>query len=448
MGNEKRHSGSGTDKRSRKVHLITLGCAKNQVDSEWLVTQLGKAGYELEVGDGAEEAHAAIINTCGFIDRAKEESIEVILGAVEDKRAGKYEEIYVTGCLVNRYRDQLREEIPEVDGFYDSKGELLERFGVDPKVELIGERHLLNPRHYAYVKIAEGCSRSCAFCAIPQIRGRHVSRPMEAICAEVEALVASGTREVILISQELTYYGVDLYRRRALKELLEQLVAIDGLEWIRMHYLYPARFPMEILDLMAQEPKLCAYLDIPFQHADDGMLRRMQRRTTRAEMERILQRARELMPHIALRSGFIVGFPGETDQQFHTLLEFVRQWRFDALGIFTYSHEEGTAAYDYEDDVPPEVKVERYNALHALQAEISHENCIQRIGQRMRVLIDGVEGDVYYGHHEGASPEIDVVVYVHADEPLNVGQFYEVEIVSADYFALDAVLARPKSEAL
>jgi len=406
------------------------------------MTQLARAGYTLEPFEEGKEARVAIINTCGFIDRAKEESIDVILEAVEAKRSGKYEEVYVTGCLVNRYRDQLREEIPEVDGFFDSKGELLDRFGVDPKVELIGERHLLNPRHYAYVKIAEGCSRSCAFCAIPRIRGKHVSRSMDAICAEVEGLVASGTKEIILISQELSYYGVDLYRRRMLKELLERLIAIDGLEWIRMHYLYPARFPMEILDLMARQPKLCAYLDIPFQHADDAILRRMKRQTTRAEMERILERARELMPHIALRSGFIVGFPGETDQQFHTLLEFVRQWRFDALGIFTYSHEEGTVAYGYEDDVPPEVKLERYNALSALQAEIAHEKCIERIGQHMRVLIDGVEEGIYYGHYEGTSPEIDTVVYVHAEEPLHIGQFYEVEIVNADYFALDAVLAR------
>ncbi|MFK8165288.1 MAG: 30S ribosomal protein S12 methylthiotransferase RimO, partial [Lewinella sp.] len=354
--------------RQDKVNVITMGCSKNLVDSENIITQLMANDFEVE-HDGKEDANVVIINTCGFIDLAKEESINTILTYADKKNKGHIDKLYVTGCLSQRYKDNLEEGIPEVDDFFGTMElpGLLNRLEADYKHELIGERFITTPAHYAYLKISEGCNRTCSFCAIPLMRGDHVSRTIEDLVASAEHLVRNGVKELMLIAQELTYYGLDIYKKRALPELLDALCAVEGLQWIRLHYAYPSKFPRNIFDVMAAQPKVCNYLDIPLQHASDAVLKRMRRQITRKETEDVIAYARKTVPGIAIRTTFLVGHPGETEEEFEELCEFVKAMRFERLGVFQYSHEEDTIAHDYPDDVPAEVKVERANRLMAIQ---------------------------------------------------------------------------------
>ncbi len=430
-----------------KVNVITLGCSKNLVDSENLITQL--RGNEFEVQhDGSEEANIVIINTCGFIDRAKEESINTILEYAAHKQAGHLDKLYVTGCLSQRYKDDLEEEIPEVDAFFGTLElpSLLHTLNADYKHELIGERNITTPAHYAYLKISEGCNRTCTFCAIPLMRGKHVSRSMESLEKEARHLAANGVRELMLIAQELTYYGLDIYKKRALPELLDRLSAIEGIEWIRLHYAYPSKFPLEVFDVMARNPKVCNYLDIPLQHASNNVLQRMKRQITREETLELIEAARERVPGLTLRTTMLVGFPGETEADFQELCDFVEMARFDRLGVFQYSHEENTGAYEWEDDVPAEVKEDRAARLMELQQDISLEKNREKIGQTLRVLFDRKEGGYFYGRTEGDSPEVDneVVVPAEGDTYFRIGDFGLVEITDATEYDL---IGRPATTA-
>nr|MBS0037850.1 30S ribosomal protein S12 methylthiotransferase RimO [Saprospiraceae bacterium] len=422
-----------------KVNVITLGCSKNLVDSENLISQL-KAG-EIEVAHEENDSDAGIIvvNTCGFIDLAKEESINTILEYSAYKRAGDIEKLYVTGCLSERYMNELMEEIPEVDGFFGTLElpALLSRFEVDYKHDLIGERIITTPPHYAYLKISEGCNRTCSFCAIPLMRGKHISRTIEDLVEETKGLVRRGVKEVMLIAQELTYYGLDIYKKRMLPELLEQLAAIDGLEWIRLHYAYPNKFPREIFDVMADQPKVCNYLDIPLQHASNRILQSMKRQTSREEMTDLVHYAQKAIPGITLRTTMIVGFPGETEADFEELCDFVREVRFDRLGVFQYSHEEDTGAYQLEDDVPPQVKLDRAGRLMEIQREISLEKNLSKEGKIFKVLFDRKEGKYFVGRTEGDSPEVDNEVLVDASEQfVRIGNFANVKITEATEYDL------------
>lgn len=421
-----------------KVNVITLGCSKNLVDSENLITQLQHHDFEV-VHDSAEPANIVVVNTCGFIDLAKEESINTILEYAALKSAGQLDKLYVTGCLSQRYRDDLETEIPEVDAFFGTLElpALLARFQVDYQHELVGERAITTPHHYAYLKIAEGCNRTCAFCAIPLMRGDHVSRPLEDLVQEARNLARRGVKELLLIAQELTYYGLDRYKRRALPELLTALAAVEGIEWIRLHYAYPSKFPLEVFAVMAQEPKICKYLDLPLQHAADSVLERMRRQITLAETRELIRQARAQVPGITLRTTMLVGFPGETEAEFATLCDFVRETEFDRLGVFQYSHEESTRAYELADDVPSEVKAARANALMAIQQEISYAKNLAKVGQTYRVLIDRKEGDYFIGRTEGDSVEVDNEVLIPAaNHYLRVGDFANIHITSAAEFDL------------
>ncbi len=422
-----------------KVNIVTLGCAKNLVDSEVILTQL--RGNDIQaVHEQDEGANVVIINTCGFIDAAKQESIDTILQYAAAKEAGRIDKLYVTGCLSERYKADLQQEIPAVDAFFGTREvpALLSRFKADYRHELLGER-LSVTGHYAHLKISEGCDRPCAFCAIPLMRGKHISRPVEELVAEARGLVAKGVKELLIIAQDTTYYGLDIYGERRLAHLLQELSTIDGLEWLRLHYAFPAGFPEDVLQVMAANPKICNYLDIPLQHGSSRVLQAMRRGIDRPRTEKLLDRIRAHVPGIALRTTMLVGYPGETEEDFNELLDFVRQSRFDRLGVFTYSHEENTHAYQMPDDVPQEVKEERADRLMAVQEEISLDLNRQKIGKRYRVIVDRLEGGTYFARTEFDSPEVDNEVLIPAAAGhLRLGNFITVEITDADAFDLTA----------
>ena len=419
-----------------KVNIITLGCSKNMVDSEVLSGQLA-AGHKEVVHESTKLDHnIVVVNTCGFIDKAKEESINTILQQVELKQKGKLEKVYVTGCLSERYRDDLSNEIPEVDAWFGTMELplLLKKLNADYQKELIGERLLSTPQHYAYLKISEGCNRTCSFCAIPLMRGAHVSKPIDALVAEAEGLVKKGVKEIMLIAQELTYYGLDLYKKRQLPELLHRLADIKGLEWIRMHYAYPHKFPLEILDAVKERENICNYLDMPLQHGSDRMLKAMKRQITRKETEELISAIREKIPGICLRTTLITGFPGETKDDVAELIEFLEQQRFDRVGVFTYSHEEGTSGYALTDDVPAEEKERRAQEIMEAQQEISIELNQQKIGKTFKTIIDKKEAGRYIGRTEFDSVEVDHEVIIQTNKKLSPGDFVNVKITKAfDY---------------
>lgn len=421
--------------RPDKVNVITLGCSKNLVDSENLITQLEAGDYEVVHDSNDDDANVVVVNTCGFIDLAKEESVNTILAQADRKSRGEIDKLYVTGCLSQRYKDQLEEEIPEVDDYFGTMElpGLLNRFNVDFRHELIGERHITTPLHYAYLKISEGCNRTCSFCAIPLMRGKHVSRTVESLVEEARHLARNGVKELMLIAQELTYYGLDIYKERALPRLLHALADVDGIEWIRLHYAYPSKFPRDIFDAMAEKREVCNYLDIPLQHGSNAMLARMRRQITVEETEDLVRYARERVPGIAIRTTMLVGHPGETEEEFEELCDFVRRMRFERLGVFQYSHEEDTSAYEMEDDVPAEVKADRANRLMEIQQSISFELNQERVGKEFRVLIDRKEGEYYVGRTEADSPEVDNEVLIAAeDHYIRVGDFVNARISGAD----------------
>lgn len=406
------------------------------VDSEVLSGQLAAAEIDVQHESKKSDHNIVVVNTCGFIDLAKEESINTILEQVELKKRGKLDKVYVTGCLSERYKQNLEEEIPEVDAFFGTMELpfLLAKFDVDYKAELVGERLLSTPNHYAYLKISEGCNRTCSFCAIPLMRGKHVSRPIESLVAEAELLVKRGVKEIMLIAQELTYYGLDIYKKRELPRLLRALAAIPGLEWIRLHYAYPTKFPMEIIDAMKEHDNICNYLDIPLQHASNRMLKSMRRQITREEMEDIIGEIKSKIPGICIRTTLIAGFPGETLEDVEELKTFLKKMEFDRVGIFTYSHEENTVAHDLVDDVPAEEKERRAQEIMELQQEISYQKNEEKIGQTFKVIIDKKEAGKYLGRTEFDSVEVDNEVIVNSDNKLNPGDFVQVKITSAyDY---------------
>jgi ribosomal protein S12 methylthiotransferase len=419
-----------------KVNIITLGCSKNMVDSEVLSGQLQANAIDVVHENTKKDHNIVVVNTCGFIEKAKEESINTILDQVALKQKGKLDKVYVTGCLSHRYRNDLEKEIPEVDAWFGTMELplMLQQFNADYKSELLGERLLATPQHYAYLKISEGCNRTCAFCAIPLMRGGHVSKSMEAIVKEAEGLVKRGVKEVMLIAQELTYYGLDLYKQRMLGDLLKRLSDVAGLEWIRLHYAYPHKFPLEILDVMRERPNICNYLDIPLQHAADNMLKAMKRQITRNEMEALIAAIRDKVPGICLRTTLIAGFPGETRDDVEELKMFLQKQRFDRVGIFPYSHEEGTSAYDLTDNIPAEEKEKRAQEIMEVQQEISYEKNQEKVGKIFSVLIDKKEAGRYLGRTEFDSVEVDNEVVVHAPGKLPVGEFVSVKITKAyDY---------------
>lgn len=418
------------------VNIITLGCSKNLYDSETLAGQLEKQGREV-----SHEGHGniVVVNTCGFIGDAKEQSVNAILEQVERKRRGEIDRLYVSGCLSQRYMDELRVELPEVDGFYgvnDMKA-ILAVLGADYKKELAGERLLSTPRHYAYLKISEGCDRACSYCAIPLIRGKHISRPVEELIEEARILASKGVKELILIAQDLTYYGMDLYGRRRLSDLVRGIAEVDGIEWIRLHYAYPNGFPEDVLEVMASEPKVCKYLDIPLQHISDRILKSMKRGSTKEQINALLDKIREKVPGVALRTTLIVGYPGETPEEFEELKAWVREQRFDRMGCFAYSEEEGTSAAQLEDDVPDEEKQRRVEELMEVQREISLQKNEEKVGKTLRVLIDTEQPDVYIGRTEYDSPEVDNDVFINREKyRVPTGGFVKVEVTSAGVYDL------------
>ena len=422
----------------KKINVITLGCSKNTVDSEHLMARLAAAGYSVVWDSDRTDARTVVINTCGFIGDAKQESIEMILRAAAAKQAGKIDRLFVIGCLSERYADELRHEIPEVDDYFGARtwDGIIRALGASEDPALETERLLSTPRHYAYLKISEGCNWMCGYCAIPLIRGRHVSVPMETLEEEARKLAAAGVRELIVIAQDTTYYGIDLYGERRLAELLRRLCRIDGIEWIRLHYAYPAAFPDDVIEVMASEPKICKYLDIPFQHISDAQLAAMHRRHTKAEALALIARLRAAIPDLALRTTLLVGYPGETEADFAELMEFVRDVRFERLGVFAYSEEEGTfSARELHDDVPDEVKQQRVERIMELQHTISLENNLRRVGRIERAIIDSRQGDFYVGRTQYDSPEVDQEILIPtAERRLLRGHFYEVRIDrGADY---------------
>ncbi|GAO44416.1 30S ribosomal protein S12 methylthiotransferase RimO [Flavihumibacter petaseus] len=422
--------------RKDKVNIITLGCSKNMVDSEVLSGQLAANAIDVVHENTKLDHNIVVVNTCGFIDKAKEESVNTILDQVALKQKGKLDKVFVTGCLSQRYRDDLEKEIPEVDQWFGTMELpfILKALEADYKTELLGERLLATPKHYAYLKISEGCNRTCAFCAIPLMRGKHVSRPIEELVKEAEGLVKKGVKEVMLIAQELTYYGLDLYKERALSDLLYRLSEVEGLEWIRLHYAYPSKFPLELLDAMRDRDNICNYLDMPLQHASNNMLKAMKRQITREEMETLIAAIREKVPGICLRTTLIVGFPGETRDDIEELKDFLRRMRFDRVGVFTYSHEENTSAYGLEDNIPADEKEARAQEIMEVQQEISLEKNQEKIGKVFRVLVDKKEAGRYLGRTEFDSVEVDNEVVINATKPLKAGQFVNVKITKAfDY---------------
>lgn len=419
-----------------KVNIITLGCSKNLVDSEVLSGQLRANDIDVAHENEKFDHNIVVVNTCGFIDKAKEESINTILEQVNLKKRGKLDKVYVTGCLSERYRGDLESEIPEVDAWFGTMELplMLKKFEADYKAELLGERFLSTPQHYAYLKISEGCNRTCSFCAIPLMRGAHVSRPVEDLVKEAESLVRRGVKEIMLIAQELTYYGLDLYKKRTLAALLEKLSDIQGLEWIRLHYAYPNKFPLEVLDVMRDRKNICNYLDMPLQHAADNMLKAMKRQSTREEMETLIATIREKNPGICLRTTLITGFPGETLEDVEELKDFLIRMRFDRVGIFQYSHEENTSAYSLEDNISAGEKQRRAQEIMEVQQEISLEKNMEKVGKIFRVLIDKKEAGRYLGRTEFDSVEVDNEVIIHSTKKLGIGEFVNVKVTKAyDY---------------
>jgi ribosomal protein S12 methylthiotransferase len=419
-----------------KVNIITLGCSKNMVDSEVLSGQLFANDIDVVHENTRLDHNIVVVNTCGFIEKAKEESINTILDQVELKKRGRLDKVYVTGCLSHRYKNDLEKEIPGVDAWFGTMELplILKQFQADYKSELLGERLLATPQHYAYLKISEGCNRTCAFCAIPLMRGGHVSKPMEEIVKEAEGLVKRGVKEVMLIAQELSYYGLDIYKKRMLAELLRRLSDVKGLEWIRLHYAYPSRFPLEVLDVMRERENICNYLDLPLQHATDNMLMAMKRQITKAEMEELIFAIRDKVPGICLRTTLIAGFPGETQEDVEELKSFLQKHRFDRVGLFTYSHEEGTSAYELEDDVPADEKERRAQEIMEVQQEISYELNRQKVGKVFKTIIDKKEAGRYLGRTEFDSVEVDNEVVIQSSKKLPLGEFMNVKITKAyDY---------------
>lgn len=432
-------------KRTERINVVTLGCSKNVFDSEVLMAQLKANEFNVQHESEKEDFDTVIINTCGFIDNAKEESINTILQFSEAKKNGWVEKVIVTGCLSERYRNDLEKEIPEVDAWFGTRElpRLLKTLKADYKAELVGERLLTTPIHYAYLKISEGCDRPCAFCAIPLMRGKHRSTPIEDLVKQAKTLAAQGTKELILIAQDSTYYGLDIYGKRNLAELIRQLSEVEGIAWIRLHYAYPAGFPMDVIEEMARNPKVCNYLDIPLQHINDEMLKRMRRGTTRDKTDRILSEMRALNPDMAIRTTLITGFPGETQEAFEEMLQWVKDTKFDRLGVFTYSHEEDTHAFQFNDDVPADVKQARANAIMAAQEEISFERNKKRIGSIEKVLIDRKEGGYYIGRTQYDSPEVDNEVAIDAAEDyLRIGDFAMIEIIDNTSFDLEGRIVK------
>ena len=422
--------------KKNKINVVTLGCSKNVYDSEVLMGQLRANNKEVV---HEEEGNIVVINTCGFIANAKEESVNTILEYVQKKEAGEVDKVFVTGCLSERYKPDLEKEIPSVDQYFGTSDlpNLLKALGADYKHELLGERLTTTPKNYAYLKIAEGCDRPCSFCAIPLMRGKHKSKPIEELVAESEKLAANGVKELILIAQDLTYYGLDLYKKRNLAELLRELVKVEGIEWIRLHYAFPTGFPMDVLEVMRKEPKICNYIDIPLQHISDPILKSMRRGTTKAKTTKLLEDFRAAVPEMTIRTTLIVGYPGETEEDFQTLKNWVKEMRFERLGCFTYSHEENTHAYSLEDDVPEEVKQERANAIMEIQSQISWELNQEKIGKTFRCIIDRKEGGYFVGRTEFDSPDVDNEVLVDASQHyLKVGDFALLKITEGSDFDL------------
>jgi len=425
--------------KNNKVHVITLGCSKNTVDSENLITQLKSSDFEVEHDVHHHSVNIVIVNTCGFIEMAKKESIDTILQYAEAKTQGKLDKLLVTGCLSQRYKDQLQIEIPEVDAWFGTMDlpALLANLNADYKKELIGERMTTTSGHYAYLKISEGCNRTCSFCAIPLMRGKHISRSIESLVHEAQFLADRGVKELILIAQELTYYGLDLYKKRKLPELLDALSLVDGIEWIRLHYAYPSKFPLEIIDTMSSMPKICNYLDLPLQHASDAMLTAMRRQITKQETVELVQQIRQRIPDITLRTTLLVGFPDESDNDFGELCDFVTATKFDRLGVFTYSHEEDTSAYSKIDNIPPQVKTERSNQLMEIQRGISRSKNETKIGSTIKVIIDRKEKNKWVGRSEGDSPEVDQEIHILGNnKQLSPGLFVPVLINEAEDYDL------------
>ncbi len=428
----------------RKVNVVTLGCAKNVFDSEVLMGQLRANSYDVEHESKSGDAGIVIINTCGFIESAKQESIDTIIRFSEAKEEGLVDRVYVTGCLSERYKDELKDGIPEVDAWFGTRDlpRLLKTLKADYKRELVGERLLTTPAHYAYLKIAEGCDRPCAFCAIPLMRGKHVSTPMEDLVKQAKSLAANGVRELILIAQDLTYYGLDIYRERKLAELVRRLSDVDGIDWIRLHYAFPTGFPMDVLDVMAERSNVCNYLDMPLQHASDDILKSMRRGITQEKMDRLIGDIRNRVPEIALRTTLICGFPGETEAHHQDMLEWTARMRFERVGCFTYSHEENTHAFKLDDDVSEEVKRKRVEAIMEQQAGISYELNQKFVGTKQRALVDRTEDGIWIGRTEWDSPDVDneVRITVPGDVHLRMGDFADVQIESATEFDLHGKL--------
>lgn len=426
--------------KKNKINVITLGCSKNVYDSEVLMGQLKASGKNVtHEAQGKDEGNIIVINTCGFIDNAKEESVNMILNYVDKKEQGLVDKVFVTGCLSERYKPDLIKEIPDVDQYFGTTELplLLKALGADYKHELLGERLTTTPKNYAYLKISEGCDRPCSFCAIPLMRGKHVSQPIEKLVKEAETLAKNGVKELILIAQDLTYYGLDLYKKRNLAELLENLAKVEGIEWIRLHYAFPTGFPMDVLELMKREPKICNYIDIPLQHISDNILKSMRRGTTYEKTTRLLKDFREAVPGMAIRTTLITGYPGETEEDFEILKNWVKEMRFERLGCFTYSHEENTHAYLLEDDVPNEVKQARANEIMDIQAQISWELNQEKIGKTFRCIIDRKEGNHFVGRTEFDSPDVDNEVLIDASKHyVKTGDFVNVEIYDATEFDL------------
>ena len=419
-----------------KVNIITLGCSKNMVDSEVLSGQLKANDIDVVHENTKRDHNIVIVNTCGFIDKAKEESVNTILSQVQLKQKGKLDKVYVTGCLSQRYREDLEQTIPEVDAWFGTMELplILKKFEADYKAELLGERLLATPQHYAYLKISEGCNRTCAFCAIPLMRGQHISRSIDDLVKEAEHLASRGVKEIMLIAQELTYYGLDLYKKRMLPDLLKKLSDVKGIEWIRLHYAYPHKFPLEILDVMRERENICNYLDMPLQHASNQMLRAMKRQITREEMEDIIGEIKHKIPGICLRTTLISGFPGETREDIEELKAFLKKIEFDRVGIFTYSHEENTTAYEMEDSISEEVKEQRAKEIMEVQQEISYKKNEEKIGKTFKVIIDKKEAGRYLGRTEFDSVEVDNEVVIHSAKKLPIGEFVNVKITKAyDY---------------
>ncbi len=420
----------------KRINIVTLGCSKNVYDSEVLMGQLKANGKDVV---HEKKGEIVVINTCGFIDNAKEESVNTILDYVQRKEDGLVEKVFVTGCLSERYKPDLEREIPDVDQYFGTRDLplLLKALGADYKHELVGERLTTTPRHYAYLKISEGCDRPCSFCAIPLMRGGHRSTPIEDLVKEAQNLAKNGTKELILIAQDLTYYGLDIYKKRALADLLKELVKVEGIQWIRLHYAFPSGFPEEVLDVIREEPKVCNYIDIPLQHISTDLLKSMRRGTTLEKTNALLDKFREKVPNMAIRTTLICGYPGETEEHFREMKEWVRNQRFDRLGCFTYSHEENTHAYNLVDDVPAEVKQRRVDEIMEVQSQISWELNQEKIGKQFNVLIDRKEGNYFVGRTEFDSPDVDNEVLIPAqDVYLSIGEFVQVEIESAEEFDL------------